>query len=133
MKIDCEETPAHFSRLSLKQLQRRVERIEHHLSKQNQQAKPKLCTKYCLKFLLPEAKKWHNIGIMLEVPEQKLEQIEADYPGDCQQCAREMIKCWLKQVDPPPSWKSLAEAVSVFNPSLAKKIVDKVCADTHTE
>ena len=91
---------------------------------QNQQAKVKLSTKHCLKILLPEAKHWHNIGIMLEVPEKTLEQIEADYPGDCQQCVREMIKRWLKQVDPPPSWEDLAEAVNEFNPSLARKIID---------
>ena len=94
---------------------------------QNQQAK-KLSTKNCLKFLLPEAKHWHNIGIMLEVPEKTLEQIEADYHSDCQQCVREMIKSWLKQVDPPPSWEDLAEAVNEFNPSLARKI--RECAAT---
>ena len=125
MKLNqCEETTAQQSRVSLKQLHRRVERIEHHLKNQSQQTKVKLSTKHCLKFLLPEAKNWHNIGIMLEIPEQTLEQIEAHYPGDCQQCVREMIKSWLKQVDPPPSWKDLAEAVHEFNPCLAKKIVD---------
>ena len=124
LKLNCEETTVQQSRVSLKQLQRRVERIEHHLKKQNQQAKVKLSTKHCLKFLLPEAKHWHNIGIMLGVSETTLEQIEADYHGDCQQCVREMIKSWLKQIDPPPSWKDLAESVREFNPSLAKKIVD---------
>ena len=123
LKLNCEETTTQPSRLSLKQLQRRVERIERHLKKQNQQAKLKLSTKNCLKFLLPEARKWHNIGIMLDVPESILEQIEADYPGDCQQCVREMIKSWLKQVHPPPTWKDLADAVQIINPSLAEKIM----------
>ena len=132
MKLNqCEETIAQQSRVSLKQLHHRVERIERHLKKQNQQANVKLSIKYCLKFLLPEAKHWHNIGIMLEIPEQTLEQIEADYPGDCQQCVREMIKSWLKQINPPPSWKDLAEAVHEFNPSLAKKIVDSATTACH--
>ncbi|MCG8624677.1 MAG: death domain-containing protein [Proteobacteria bacterium] len=130
MKLNqCEETIAQQSRPSLKRIQRRVERIERHLKKQNQQAKLELSAKNCLKFLLPVAKHWHNIGILLGIdPDLTLEQIEADYPDDCQQCVREMIKSWLKQVDPPPSWKDLAEAVREFNPSLAKKIVD--CATT---
>jgi hypothetical protein len=124
LKLNCEETVQQQSRLSLKQIHRRVERIEHHLKKQNQQAIVKLSTKNCLKFLLPVAKHWHNIGILLDIdPEVTLEQIEADYPGDCQQCVREMIKSWLKQVDTPPSWKNLAEAVREFNPSLAEKIM----------
>jgi hypothetical protein len=120
----CEGRPIPQSRLSLKQIQRRVERIERHLKKQNKQAKLELSTKNCLKFLLPEAKNWHNIGIMLGIPEQILEQIEADYPGDCQQCVREMIKSWLKQVDPRPNWKDLAEAVQVINPQLGRRIMN---------
>ena len=98
LKLNCEETTSQKSRLSLKQIHRRVERIEHHLKKQNQQAKLELSAKNCLKFLLSVAKHWHNIGILLGIdPELTLEQIEADYPGDCQQCVREMIKSWLKK------------------------------------
>lgn len=90
-----------------------------------------LSTKQCLKFLLPEAKNWHNIGIMLDIPEPTLERIEADYHDDCQQSLREMIKSWLKQVDPTPTWKDLADAVHEFNPSLAKKIMK--CAANATD
>ena len=76
----------------------------------------------CLKFLLPEAKNWVIIGTLLDIPETVLDQIEADHPGDCRACVREMIKSWLKQVN-PPSWKDLAEAVDIVNPHLAKKIL----------
>ena len=58
--------------------------------------------------------------------ESSLEQIECDYPGRCQDCVREMIKSWLKQVEPQPTWKGLAEAVGVVNPSLSRKIVESV-------
>jgi hypothetical protein len=80
--VDCADTD---TELSLHQLKRRVEKLEKKRNK-NQQTKPKLSI--CLKFLLPEAKHWHNIGSLLEVSEQTLEQIEADYLGDCQQCVR---------------------------------------------
>ena len=105
-----------------------MEKLEKVVKKHNQWTQPKLST--CLKLLLPEARHWHNIGSLLEVPELTLEQIEADYPGDCQQCIREMIKSWLKQVDPPPSWKNLADAVQVINPCLAKKILNRATVDT---
>ena len=121
-KVDCADTDTEFS---LYQLKRRVEKLEKKNNKDHQ-TKPKLST--CLRFLLPEAKHWHNIGSLLEISETTLEQIEADYPGDCQQCVREMIKSWLKQVDPPPSWKDLAEAVQIINPCIAKKILN--CATT---
>ena len=123
-KFDCADTD---TELSLHQLKRRVEKLEKKSNK-NQQTKPKLST--CLKLLLPEAKHWHNIGSLLEVSETTLEQIEADYPGDCQQCVREMIKSWLKQVDPPPSWRDLTEAVQIINPCLAKKILNCATVDT---
>ena len=120
----CEETTVQQSRLSLKQLQRRVERIEHHLKKENQQVKVILSPKHCLKLLLPEAKNWQVIGTLLGVPETILDNIEADHPGNCQQCVRKMIKSWLNQVDPPPSWKNLTDAVHEVNPSLARKIMN---------
>ena len=122
--MDCADTD---TEISVHQLKRRVEKLEKKHNKK-QQTKPKLST--CLKFLLPEAKHWHNIGSLLEISETTLEQIEADYPGDCQQCVREMIKSWLKQVDPPPSWKDLAEAVEIINPCLAKKILNCATVDT---
>ena len=125
MKLNqSEETTAQQSRVSLKQLHRRVERIEHHLKKQNQRTKVKLSTKHCLKLFLPEAKNWQIVGSLLEIPEETLDRIEADHPSNCHLCVREVIKAWLKQVDPPPSWKNLSEAVCVLNPSLAKKILD---------
>ena len=122
--MDCADTD---TELSLHQLKRRVEKLEKKHNKK-QQTKPKLST--CLKFLLLEAKHWHNIGSLLEISETTLEQIEADYPGDCQQCVREMIKSWLKQVDPPPSWKDLAEAVEIINPGLAEKISNYATVNT---
>ena len=72
---------------------------------------------------MPEAKNWPIIGTLLDIPEQILDQIEVDHPEDCRKCVRVMIKSWLKQVDPPPSWQELAEAVHEVNPSLAKKIM----------
>ena len=118
-KVDCADTD---TELSLQQLKRRVEKLEKKNKDKNQRTKPKLSTS--LKFLLQEVKHWHNIGSLLEISEPTLEQIEERYPGDCQQCVREMIKSWLKQVDPPPSWKDLADAVQVINPCLAKKVLN---------
>ena len=127
-KLDCGDADAPKSKLSLKHLKQRVERLEKKVKNQSQHLQLKLST--CLKFLLPEARHWHNISTLLEVPEPTLEQIGAVYPGDCQQCVREMIKSWLKQVDPPPSWKNLAEVVHEINPSLAKKILNYAAVDT---
>ena len=97
---------------SLKQLKKRVEILENKVKSLNQQSG--LNHRNCLRFLLPVAKHWHNIGILLGISYISLEQIEADYPGSCKDCVREMIKVWLKQVDPRPTWKDLADAVKVI-------------------
>ena len=41
---------------------------------------------------------------------------------------REMLFEWLKQVDPPPSWKDLADAVDNVDKQKAKEIRDQ-CVD----
>ena len=35
---------------------------------------------------------------------------------------RETLKLWLNRVDPPPTWKELAEAVEPFNSDISVKI-----------
>lgn len=50
------------------------------------------------------------MGLALKVPQATLAAIEADYAkaGDR---LREMLTCWLKRVDPPPTWEALAKAL----------------------
>ena len=114
-------------KLSLKQLQQRVERLERKVKTQNSKASQQLSTSACLKFLYPIAADWQNIGVFLNLPDSDLIQIESDYPGKCRDCVREMIRKWLKQVNPAPSWKNLAEAVEIVDPSIAERIVRQYC------
>lgn len=116
--------------LSRKQLLRKVIQLENKLKRQKKlkcRSNNKLCTKLCLKLLLPLAKHWHNLGIFLGLPESTLEQIETDYDL-CTNCLREMIKSWLRQLSPLPSWTSLAEAVQEFDPKRANDIRIKYCS-----
>ena len=88
--------------------------------------KRKLRIDVCLRLLLPIAKDWHTIGTLLKVPSSELEQIESDYLS-CRDRVREMIKKWLKQIKPRPTWKRLAEAVKYIDPSLARNIILTSC------
>lgn len=72
--------------------------------------------------LYPAASKWLNIGVMLGVPLRVLDNIKRDYPNLVRDCLREMLKVWLKQVDPPPTWSSMVDALEVLDPYLAYKI-----------
>ena len=73
------------------------------------------------KLLIPIAKEWQNMGILLELNDQDLKSIVADGDGDINHL-REMLRLWLSQVDPPPSWEALHEAVKQFDSQIATKI-----------
>lgn len=74
------------------------------------------------------ASNWHNFGVMLEVNSRQLASVAADYPRSCEDCLREMLKIWLKNVDPPPSWSAVVDALeNIDERRLAKEIRDRWC------
>ena len=55
--------------------------------------------------------KWEEIGTSLRLESGLLEIIKKDNPSDCRACLREVLKEWLKRIDPPPSWVAIIKAV----------------------
>ena len=92
--LNCEDSTIQLShKLSLKQLRQRVEKLERIVKSQNsQEAEHQLSTPACLKFLLPIASDWQNVGVFLKISDSDLKQIESDYFGRCRDCVREMIR-----------------------------------------
>ena len=70
----------------------------------------------------PVAKNWKSIGALLRVPPHQLDMIEILQKG-FDDCLRDMLSVWLKQIDPYPTWQSLADAVQIINPSVAQQII----------
>ena len=56
---------------------------------------------------------WEDIGIQLDIKEGILKQIKSDNPGNSKACLREMFRTWLCQVNPPPSWSAVADAIEI--------------------
>ena len=54
---------------------------------------------------------WEDIGILLGIDSRALDTIKATENSKSQSCLREMLKVWLKRVNPPPSWSAIADAV----------------------
>ena len=73
------------------------------------------------KMLIPIAKEWQNIGVLLKLSDQDLKSIDTDGDSDINHL-REMLRLWLSCVDRPPSWGTLAEAVELFDAEVAAKI-----------
>lgn len=74
-----------------------------------------------LKQLLGLASHWKIIGGLLGLESQLLDKIKSDGEG-AQECLLSMLSEWLKQVDPPPTWEDIAEAVESVNANKAQEI-----------
>ena len=58
------------------------------------------------------ADKWMRLGIRLGIQKETLDTIEADHHHNSQNCLIEMLNTWLRrQVNPPPSWANIVDAV----------------------
>ena len=66
-----------------------------------------------LKELYRVSDKWYNIGILLGIDPRKLDIIKTteNNPHDC---LREMLRIWLNEIFPPPSWAAIADAIEVL-------------------
>ena len=59
------------------------------------------------------ADKWEDIGILLDIEDGQLAKVKADNPVNSGNCLREMLRIWLKRVEPQPaSWKDLVDALT---------------------
>lgn len=83
-----------------------------------------LALSQAFKLLIRMSDHWRNIGLLLGLDNENLGKIEAEYRGKPDDCLREMLCLWLKQVNPQPSRKALAEAVEAYDPTLAKQILN---------
>ena len=88
--------------------------------------KPKLNNSF--KYLLPISSEWANIGALLEVSDGDLALIADEERSNTSSKLRAMLTVWLKQVNPPPTWSQLAEAIEHFNQDIAR-IIRNCCFD----
>ena len=74
------------------------------------------------------ADKWEDIGIQLDIDDDLLGKVKSDNHGDSKNCLREMLRIWVKKVDPQPSWTDLAEALGFLEEDeVAQRLKDKYC------
>ena len=73
------------------------------------------------KKLFSVAASWKSIGTLLGIASHILDTIQAN-EARVEDCLREMLSKWLKQVTPQPTWAALADAVEPFNETIAHNI-----------
>ena len=68
---------------------------------------------------------WEDIGLFLGLQQGALDEIRGKF-STLKKCFREMIKLWLRQPDPPPSWSAIIDAIEELDyESLAQELKDK--------
>ena len=73
------------------------------------------------------ADQWEDICILLDIEDGQLSQIKSDN-ANSKTCFREMLRIWLKRVNPSPSWSELAGALEILgNENTASQIRTKHC------
>ena len=77
--------------------------------------------KESFKVLFPLARDWKTIGALLGVEKHVLDNIKRDEES-VRDCLHAMLSEWLKQVDPPPTWKDLVNAIEKVDSSKAQEI-----------
>ena len=80
-----------------------------------------------LRELFTYAANWENLGIFLGVNAGQLEAIKSSN-NQSENCLREMLKLWLQQVDPAPTWKAMVNAIQYLHDfDFASKLEKKYC------
>ena len=84
--------------------------------------KPKLKDLMCA--LNNVADEWMTLGVQLDIPKPELNTIELKCQRNPKRCLLEMLENWLQlQVDPPPSWTNVVNAVeSLGNKQLGEEL-----------
>ena len=68
------------------------------------------------------ANDWKSIGVLLNVPESIMDNINEDHKR-VRDCLREMLAEWVKQ---SPTWTDLVEAVKHVNPCISDAIHKRI-------
>ena len=80
--------------------------------------------------LLPVANEWENIGLLLNVPDGKLQAISSQHGGSERNCLREMLRAWFSDSSALHSWEALAAAVKQINSGIADQAMRKSSSPT---
>ena len=76
--------------------------------------------------------RWYMLGSFLKISSGTLDSIKSQCKNDPSDCLLEMIKTWLSQNEPLPTWENLVHVLSsasICESELAAKICTKYCSE----
>ena len=73
-------------------------------------------------------KRWHQLGVELDLPTAKLEEIECNNASNVLRCKQLMLQEWQRQQYPKPSWCILVDALhNMRENTIADRVSQQVC------
>ena len=70
--------------------------------------------------------RWYELGVQLDVPTSKLNEIRCNNPGDVYQCKLLMLQEWQRRPTLKPSWCTLVDALCKMEENvIAEKIAQQ--------
>ena len=85
--------------------------------------------------LVDVRRKWYDIGIQLNIPDEILDDINSACKDDYSLALRRLIQHWLRQIEPRATWADLVEALrarAVNEQDLAKNLEERFVPRTST-
>ena len=94
------------------------------------------CTRHksCIEGItVPCCKVENNWNIAPGVDAGIIDSIKCEELKEPTECLRRMLLVWLKQINPLPTWKQLADVVKAIDASKAQEITIKYCDKLDTQ
>ena len=85
--------------------------------------------------LVDVRRKWYDIGIQLNIPDEILEDISSACKDDYSLALRRLMQHWLKEIEPRATWADLVKALrarAVNEQNLAKNLEERFVLPTST-
>lgn len=80
--------------------------------------------------LLPIAREWENIGLLLNIPDSKLQVIGNQHGDNERSCLREMLRAWFSNSSASHTLEALAATVKHIDSDIAVQIESKTSSPT---
>ena len=68
---------------------------------------------------------------MLDIDDGELNKVKSDNASNSGNCLQEMLKIWVKKVDPKPSWSSMADVLEDLGEESLAEYIRKTYCSTH--
>ena len=84
-----------------------------------------------LHYLKDIVERWYELGVELDVPLNKLNEIRCNNPGDVYQCKLLMLQEWQRRPTLKPSWCTLVDTLRKMEETVIAEKIEQQFSELH--